>query len=94
MNRKGQGKVQKTRKGKKMMYRVSVANENDFSIEKNWDRDSIPDCIEADNETEAIELGKDYLIEQSRQISNMTYEEAKEYWNHYIFDAELVENEK
>lgn len=77
-----------------MMYRVSVANENDFSIEKNWDRDSIPDCIEADSEAEAIELGRDYLIEQSRQISNMTYEEAKEYWNHYIFDAEPVENEK
>lgn len=77
-----------------MMYRVSVANENNFSIEKIWDRDSIPDCIEADSETEAIELGKDYLIEQSRQISDMTFEEAKEYWNHYLFDAALVENEK
>ena len=77
-----------------MLYRVRIANEDDFSIEKNWDRDSIPDCIEADSETEAIELGRDYLIEQSRQISNMTYEEAKEYWNHYIFNAELVENEK
>lgn len=94
MNRKGQGKVQKTRKGKKMMYRVRIANENDFSNEKIWDGDSIPDCIEADSETEAIELGRDYLIEQSRQISDMTYEEAKEYWNHYLFDATLVENGK
>lgn len=77
-----------------MMYRVRIANENDFSNEKIWDGDSIPDCIEADSETEAIELGRDYLIEQSRQISDMTYEEAKEYWNHYLFDATLVENGK
>lgn len=75
-----------------MMYRVSVASENDFSNERIWDRDSIPDCIEADSEAEAIELGKDYLIEQSRQISDLTYEEAVEYWSHYLFDATLVEN--
>lgn len=77
-----------------MLYRVRIANEDDFSNERIWDSDSIPDCIEADSEEEAIELSKYYLIEQSRQISDMTYEEANEYWDHYLFDATLVQNEK
>lgn len=75
-----------------MLYRVRIANENDFSNERIWDSDSIPDCIEADSEEEAIALGKYYLIEQSRQISDLTYDEAVEYWDHYLFDATLVKN--
>ena len=75
-----------------MTYRVRIANENDFSNERIWDSDSIPDCIKADSEAEAIEFARDYLIEQSRQISDLTYDEAVEYWNHYLFDATLVEN--
>lgn len=76
-----------------MTYKVRIANKNDFSNEGIWDCDSIPDCIEADSEAEAIELGRDYLIEQSRQISDLTYDEAVEYWKHYLFDATLVEND-